>query len=180
MKLEQLACNSCGAPLEVPESANFVTCNHCSTQLTVNRSASVTFTEAFDRLAGSTEELTDRLDDLVAQNAIEALDRDWQQERKQDVTIHKSGDETIPTEDGAVKSGIGGAIFGAFWAILAITFMADAPFLLPKLLFPGIGVLIIVGSLMSIGTTQDKARKYSVAEKRYLARRDELLEQIDL
>ena len=180
MKLEQLTCNACGAPLEVPESANFVTCNHCSTQLAVNRTESVTCTEALDRLAGSTEELTDRLDDLVAQNAIEALDREWQQERKKYITIHKNGQETIPTEDGAVKGGIGGAIFGAFWTVFTIAIMADAPFLLPKLLFPGIGVLIIVGSLAGIGSTQSKARDYHTAEKRYLARREELLERIDL
>ena len=68
MAVERLTCNSCGAPLEVPSSANYVTCNHCSTQLTIRRQENVTFTESLERLAERTDQLTEQVENLSGQN----------------------------------------------------------------------------------------------------------------
>jgi len=76
MNLESITCNSCGAPIEIPETANFVRCNHCSTQLAVRREDDVTFTEELDRLEERTDELSEKVDSLATQNEIAALDRE--------------------------------------------------------------------------------------------------------
>ena len=39
MRTIALQCNHCGAPLQVSESARFVTCTHCGTQLTIRQQA---------------------------------------------------------------------------------------------------------------------------------------------
>ena len=83
MKLEKLACNSCGAPLEVPESANFVTCNHCSTQLAVSRNDVLAVTEEANCRAEQAQEIGDRLRPLSIDDEVAALDREWKNNREE-------------------------------------------------------------------------------------------------
>jgi DNA-directed RNA polymerase subunit RPC12/RpoP len=45
MQLESITCNHCGAPLDVPDAANFVKCNHCDSRLAIKRTQSTTYTE---------------------------------------------------------------------------------------------------------------------------------------
>jgi len=45
MNLEALNCNNCGAPINVPPTANFVTCKGCGAQLIIRRTEEATYTE---------------------------------------------------------------------------------------------------------------------------------------
>jgi predicted RNA-binding Zn-ribbon protein involved in translation (DUF1610 family) len=47
MQVEKISCNSCGAPLEVAETTQFATCRHCGAKLSIQRTDTATFTEAF-------------------------------------------------------------------------------------------------------------------------------------
>ena len=57
MKLLALNCNRCGAPLEVPQKAKFITCTFCQTQLSIQRSGGAAYTEALEELGERTEQL---------------------------------------------------------------------------------------------------------------------------
>ena len=49
MELISVSCNHCGAPLEVPPGANYVTCAHCGSRLAVKRTGSAVYTELLER-----------------------------------------------------------------------------------------------------------------------------------
>ena len=40
VKVDSVACNHCGAPLQVGSGTRFVTCAHCGSQLEVHRTGS--------------------------------------------------------------------------------------------------------------------------------------------
>lgn len=61
MELETLSCNNCGAPLQVPENANFVSCAQCGSQLAVKRNESARYTEVLQRLDTRTTEMAREL-----------------------------------------------------------------------------------------------------------------------
>lgn len=81
-KLDKLSCQSCGAPLQVPESSRFVTCNHCSTRLAVRRTETATFTEMLESLEAGQVELRDRLQRVELESRLAQLERDWDQVRE--------------------------------------------------------------------------------------------------
>src|SRR5438309_578271 len=65
MKLINLSCNKCGAPLEAPSSANFLTCSYCGSRLAVHSSGSAHYTEVLDQIDHKTTQILDRVDSLV-------------------------------------------------------------------------------------------------------------------
>ncbi|MEQ9408708.1 MAG: hypothetical protein RIK87_13310 [Fuerstiella sp.] len=179
--LEQLTCNSCGAPLQVPETANFVTCNHCSTQLAVRRTNDVTFTEQLDRLAEKTEQLSERIDDLSSHTEVATLDREWEFEREKYMVTGRDGSRHIPTEGGSIAGGVMITIFGAFWTAIALGMSSAAPdigaFSAVKVIFPLFGVLFVIFGIFSSISSFSKADDYRKAEQRYRRRRDDLLQK---
>ena len=178
MKLENLTCNSCGAPLRVPESANYVTCNHCSTQLVVRREDNFTFTQQLDRIEETTEKLSERIDELSSQGEMAALDREWQLEREKYMITDKNGRTHIPTEGGAIAGGIVITVFGSFWTIMACAMSSSAPdvgsFRVVSAVFPLFGVgFVVLGIVMSV-IGHSKAGDYKRAQRNYQRRRSEL------
>ena len=177
MKLEKISCNSCGAPLEVPKSANYITCNHCSTQLAIRRSQSTTFTEQLDQLTEQTQELNSRLDALSNQNELTALDRQWELDQESFMISGKHG-KHLPSETGSIAGGVMTAIFGSLWTIMAIGITSSAPnvgpFAIAKVAFPLFGVAFVVFGIISSISSHDKATKYKRAKREYRERRSEL------
>src|SRR5688500_7726144 len=107
MQLESLACNNCGAPLQVPTTANYVTCNHCATQLAVRREASISYTEKIDQIGEQTDHLVQELAQVRYQQALDAIDRQWERESKQYMIRGKHGHESLPSQTAAILCGIG-------------------------------------------------------------------------
>ena len=70
MKLLALNCNRCGAPLEVPQKAKFITCTFCQTQLSIQRSGGAAYTEALEELGERTEQLVDDVEVLKLQGEL--------------------------------------------------------------------------------------------------------------
>jgi LSD1 subclass zinc finger protein len=117
MRLEELTCNSCGAPLEVPESANFVKCNHCLKQLAVRRTDDVTFTETIDRLAEQSELFSNRIADLELQRQLDELEREWQKARE---PLLGSRTGSIPTiRDATIIAAIGIVFAIGSWIMIS-------------------------------------------------------------
>lgn len=183
MKLEKLACNSCGAPLEVPESAKFVTCNHCSTQLAVTRTESVSFTEAFDRLAGQTEELHDRVRRLAIENELAILTREWDMKRDGLLMRGKFGVAHEPTKSGAMINAGVVAFCGGLVIVIRIGFGVMSPDYPHLDNLNSITAFIVVGMLLAswmVGYYEwVKAERFQLAEQTFRQRRQTLLAQLD-
>jgi hypothetical protein len=169
MKLETLRCNHCGGPLTVPESANFVTCNHCHSQLAIRRTDSTTFTEELGEIKSNQKQMMDQLAQLERQNRIEQVDREWERERENYLTTDKNGRRSAPSEAGAILGGVIAVGFGIFWTMMASS-MNAGPMPIFGLLFIcfGIGVAIY---------GYNKAKDYRAAQRRYQRRRSEVFNQ---
>jgi hypothetical protein len=86
-----LACNHCGAPLDVPEAAKFATCAHCGSRLTIYRNESAAWTEVAERIAADTGRIGEGVTLLTVQAELERLDREWQMQQERGGRRGKDG-----------------------------------------------------------------------------------------
>ncbi len=170
MKLETLRCNHCGGPITVPESANFVTCNHCNSQLAIRRTDSSTFTEELGEIKSNQKQMMEQLAQIERQNRLEQIDRDWERERENYLITHKSGHKSEPSEVGAIFGGVIATGFGIFWTMMAFS-MSAGPFGYFGFLFICFGIVMAI-----YGYAQ--AQNYRTARKRYQQRRAGVLTEL--
>src|SRR5438045_1138192 len=108
-------CNSCGAPLTIGPSTNFVTCNLCGSKLVVRRTGSATFTETATGPAASPAAgpaLAQRVEHLAHEAELARIDREWQIEREQYLMTGRYGNRYVPTPALSIFSGVLVAGFG--------------------------------------------------------------------
>jgi hypothetical protein len=158
MPLESLACNNCGAPLQVPPSANFATCNHCGAQLAIHRESSVSYTEKIGQIDERTERIARQLAELRYHQALENIDRDWDRQREKYLVSNKNGARREPSVVGGVLTGVVAAIIGLFFL---------------QHLGPW-AVLIIVAGIAAAIYSVVKAADYQRAERTYRMRRNRI------
>jgi hypothetical protein len=116
MQLDAIACNQCGAPLQIPDALEFVTCNHCGASLAVRREESVTYTEVLSQLAEQTAGLAEQVAHLRYQNAVADVDRRWDKQRETLLGRNKDGSTYEPN---ATVSIIGGGVLIVIGIFLA-------------------------------------------------------------
>ena len=96
MELMSVRCNHCGAPLQIPGEARFVTCMYCKSELTVQRSEGAISTEVLQRIEQKTDNIADDLGVLRIQGEIEILDREWQMKRETMLIRNRRGNLVEP------------------------------------------------------------------------------------
>lgn len=179
MPTERLICNSCAAPLDVPTSANYISCNHCGTQLSINRNNDISFTEQLARIEETTEALTDQLKELNSHQRLEALERDWQSRRLGFMMTGKNGRSYTPSKAIAIGSSIAMATFGVLWTVMAIAITSSAPnfgpFAVAKVIFPLFGLVFIGGAVFAGIKGYRMSEKLEHAQQDYQRERQRLL-----
>lgn len=106
MKIISLNCNHCGAPLDVPAKAKFVTCGFCSCRLQVRHTGNTYSTAAIEQLVEQTNRIQDDVNDLKRRAAIADLDERWRNQKSGLLVRNKQGRESVPTVIGTVIPGI--------------------------------------------------------------------------
>ena len=170
MELMTLACQQCGAPLEVPVAANVVTCPHCQTQLAVVRTERETFTETLASLAERASRTEQQLAKLNLQQELERIDHDWDRLREQYLEYHGHGFRMEPSMLLQGGAGLLIAAGGAFVISLAATWAVPAFWVVG-------GVFVLVGLLIGIQGIR-KVLHFETARKRHQAKRRDLLRRI--
>lgn len=155
MQLETVNCGNCGAPLQIPDTANFVTCNHCKSSLAVKRMTSITLTETMERTEERLEKAESHLAHLVHQNRIEQERRRWERERERHMIKDKYGNKHVPSE--------GGAIFILILMVVMSLFFFASP-------VPAIGLFPILIGFAAMAYTTSKAKDYKTAYRAHLSR----------
>ncbi len=164
MELETLNCNHCGAPLSVPQAANFVTCNHCSTRLAIRRTASTTFTEQLERIESQQEQVLEKLSRLERDNRLAQIDRAWEHERQQYLITDKYGHRHEPSETMAMFGGLLVIGIGIVWTVFAASVGS------PIAIF---GIFFVLFGLGVSFFQYHKAQGFRAARRRYQRRRRE-------
>lgn len=187
MELVALNCNNCGAKLKVGETAKFVTCKHCDTQLAIKHEGDASYTELVDaaarleersrELEGRAEELAERSEEiagqhdvLVVQNDLDRLDREWEKEREGHLLQSKSGHKYEPTRAAAT------GLFMVAPVFLVIGALSYSRLSSTVMLIGGLAVTAIAA--LGASNMLAKARAFEAAKGRYNARREELEEQL--
>lgn len=174
MQIEKIACNSCGAPLEVGTNTQFVTCRHCGMKLSIQRTETATFTEILDQLTTKTEQLSERVNHLAGYTELATLDREWELERQNYMVTGKHGSTHIPSEAGSIGGGMVITLFGCFWTIMAFSITSFIPIPIVHIVFPLFGVIFVIVGVVSSITSYNKAGDYRRAQRRYRQRRAEI------
>jgi DNA-directed RNA polymerase subunit RPC12/RpoP len=163
MTIESLSCNSCGAPLEVPQSANYITCNYCKARLTVKRTGSTAYTEVLDTIAGNTDQMAGDLRFMRLRHELELLDADWAQKSEELARQRKADGIKLL----AAKKKTEPSIFAVGLAIVGVLLLFQRDAFLFGL------VLIGVALLISISMKRPAERKYKELQQEISRRQDE-------
>ncbi|NUO50649.1 MAG: hypothetical protein HOV80_17480 [Polyangiaceae bacterium] len=182
MKLIALNCNNCGAKLKVGESAKFVTCKHCETQLAIHHEEGSAFTELVEatkrveerteELAGQVEELAGQNERLLLQNELEDLDREWERERAKLMTRGSDGHLSVPTQRQA--------LFLGFFSATLVVLMLFAAFngtKLHDLFWLGAVAMLAIG-LFRAHQVNERALVYRRALAAHEAARNSLIDEL--
>jgi|GEM_PF-1408365 len=188
MQLESLSCNNCGAPVDVPQSANFITCAHCGSRLAVRRTETAHYTEVLDRLQAHAYKVDRDLQYLRVQNDLLLIDQAWEEERKQYMVRTRDGATVEPSQGHVITSVIAAGIATVAGIVLACPLMVPSrrpdPFVTPNtepFFAPIIIFIVIMIAFALLGTifSYTKYNAYKSAEAKYIARRNALVSQLN-
>jgi hypothetical protein len=195
MEVESLTCSNCGAPLDVPPTAAYVTCRHCGSRLSITRTGSASYTEVLERIGEHTEQMREDLGAIRLQNELEQVDREWQIDREQ-FRVEGEHGSSLPTGPGMVVAVVVGVViilFGIFWTIIAGalapsvptgaggSFPGSGPAPANSIgsWFPLFGVLFVIVAIIAVISYVVKAGGYSNAEAQYKERRKNVLRRVN-
>jgi len=160
-----LSCNNCGAALTLPESARFVTCSYCKTQLEVKREGGAAFTEIREAVANIERDVADLKHDSrvrALRDELASIDSDWDDRRTALMEKSKDG-YVVPTE--------GGAIF-----LFALSIVLPVGIVVASG-GPAHMILLSIAIFLGMGGFglyyRERARRYEAAYASYRARRDD-------
>jgi LSD1 subclass zinc finger protein len=178
MELTPVTCNGCGAALQVPEGARFVTCRYCNASLEIKRTESTVYTETLQRIDQRTAEMAEDLGAIRQEHEIERLDREWALRRAGFMKHGKDGSTSEPTIVAGVMSIVIGGGFGLFWTVLAFAITSrgvgiGAPG--PVMIFPLFGVLFIAGAVVMGLVTISRAMRFKQEQQNYQRQREEMV-----
>jgi hypothetical protein len=164
-----VACNHCGAPLDVGADTRFVTCAHCGAKLQVHRTGSSMYTQVLEAIDQRTARMEQDLDVIRRQNEVERLDREWMLRREQYFDRNKDGVTSPPSAVGSAIGGIVGVLFGIVW-ISIVTTTGGPGFV------AAVGVLVILVAIVSSLGGISRATRYQNQERMYEENRRRMLQ----
>jgi hypothetical protein len=193
MSVETLNCNECGALIQAPPAARYLTCNRCGAHLVVRRTDVATFTESAPPPGGPRapedegarwrdrgrdddprwRDMAARLDDLAYENALMRLDREWEFERERYMMSGRYGYRYVPSPTtGIVFMVLGGMAGLAVIVVVLYSLAANQPGGLFCVIMPGIFTLAFgLGGLFQY----QRGKQYQAAYDDYRRRREALL-----
>lgn len=169
MSVNTVCCNGCGAPLKLPDGANYVTCQFCNASLHVQRNDSVVFTELVDSLKKTTDDIANSTSVLALQNQLILLQQEWDR---------KSSSLMIRGKDGhAVEPNALGLSIGAFIGIpFILLWICVAGVMFPPMAAFGVVMLILIVWQTCSGLT--KANQFTALRQAMELRRAALESQL--
>lgn len=170
MKVTALACNNCGAPIDVPDSTSYATCSHCGANLAIHRNATACYTEAVNKLNKAAKVLDGRVQNVLHQQRLHTLDRQWEQERRGFMMENQHGGlQAPPTRLQAILFSIALVVFCGIWTSVSVGFIEH--FGMMVLVGPGIAVV----GLVVIWLAHGKHQGFQQAKADYERKRHALL-----
>lgn len=163
MKTLPLNCNNCGAPLPVPESTRYLTCQYCDTRLEVVRKGNAAFTKVLGELQERTDQISSEVRRLQLENELLKVEQNWDRESNELKYRGQDGSGFEPSAAG-----------GVFFVVLAV--VAAIVLSLLGEIFLGVFVGLFVGSLGILQVVA--ASNYEDSWRLYMRRKQQVLREI--
>lgn len=173
MELISVRCNHCGAPLQIPAEARFVTCMYCKSELTVQRNEGAISTEVLQRIEQKTDRMADNLGVLRLQGELELLDREWQMKRETMLVRDRRGKLVEP----GGSSKLAGCAIAFLMAPIIMLASIGSAFSSNNSVAPVLIFALVIGVMINIARRK-KRSPYKLALAEYEQRRAGLLEQL--
>ena len=167
MNIKSIACNECGAPLEVSEKSNFVSCNYCGSTLKIQRSESSTYTEVIAKI----DDVSKDIQIVKLQNDVSLLDKDWVRERAQFCLKDHNGNAFIISSSYVLKQ-----VFLHLILIAVLSAISYAVHLYWFIIFVIISIFVLV---ITAKRNYRKVGLYKDSLLAYQEKRNHLMEQIN-
>ena len=168
MSTTGLACNGCGAPLEVPANARYATCAHCGAHLAIQRNESAAWTEVAERIAGDTGRINEGVTLLTLQAELERLDREWQMEHEAP-TVRRG-------KDGKPETALG-ALIGLIIPLFVLYLIFGQGDTMPAIVLV---VILSLAALLALRTgALSRLLGTGLTESEYQRRRTEIVRRIE-
>lgn len=183
MTLMSFNCNNCGATLEAPESAKFVTCNYCRSHLSITQTSSAVYTEVIEEIRDQVCDLQSEVKMLRLQKELETVDLAWKEEEKQYVIGAPSQEVAFASFN---RRWTGGLVFICL-ALVSILFLVMEWMGVLEFEIELFGVVLlsilscfglVVGIWMMV-TSRCGQDDYDQAYQRYLERRQVVLDEVN-
>ena len=172
MELISVRCNHCGAPLQIPGDARFVTCGYCKSELTVQRTEGAITTQVLEAISQKTDRMADDLGVIRIQGQIEILEREWQMKRETMLIRNRRGQLVEPRD----MSVLAGCAIAFFAAPLVMALGVGALFHNRN---SGAVIVFLVLAAVAIHLIRmNRSSLYKVALAEYERRRAELMRQL--
>jgi hypothetical protein len=167
-EISTVACNHCGAPLELGPTTRFLTCTHCGAKLQLHRSGNALYTEVLEAIDQRTRAMAQEMDDIRRQNELARLDREWMLRRDPLMVRGKHGGTSVPSAPTSIFGAIIGTVFGIVWTVA--TASTGAPAFLPL-----VGVVVVIVALVTGVAGVAKAMQYEDEQRSYQQRREAMM-----
>lgn len=171
MKIVNVSCQQCGAPLEVGEGVRFLTCKHCGARLALVEEPTNTHTRVLSELRGDMGVLKARVEAMEIRAAIEQLDEAWNRMLKE---VHgaKTGEPFEPPTIIRAKVFL---VLGLVLCGLSILWTLKERSSHREGAFNVMAGIVVAGVLVQASRRHiARVREYEQSETRYLIRRHEL------
>ena len=178
MDITTVACNNCGAALDVPPAARFVTCRYCGANLEVKRTPSTISTELLDRIDQRTAAMAEDLGALRRSQELEQLDHEWQLRRDGLLIRGKNGSVSEPTTVGGIVLIVFSSVAGLAWMTFAFAITGGARAMgAPGVFsaFPLFGLVFIAFGVFGGIMTITRATRFRAERDDYERRRASLM-----
>lgn len=165
-----LACNHCGAAIDVEASTRFVTCTYCGSRLEVHRTGNAAYTSVLEAIDQRTQQIAEDVEIIKIQNQLEHLDRQWQMQRDSLLVRNKDGSTSEPSALGTAMGIVMGLFamgFAIFWMVMASSMGAPFP-------FPCFGLIFLIVIPITIYNQIQKSNRFEQMRSSYEVERQRL------
>lgn len=164
VKVTKVACQSCGADLEVDESIRYVTCRYCHSRLEICHHPSSVYTKLLERVERTQRSTERELRLIRLERQLDRLEKQWHAFVDSVSSRKRDGRAAPPSGSDAIGVVVVTAILGIGFLVEGLSGLAMWPLAV-------LGGGILFAGFMIARHSRRRAREFEAMKTRYLQQR---------
>lgn len=153
---------------------HLLTCSYCGSSLQIQRTGATYYSEVFEQVQENTEGTLENSEQLLIEQRIARLDREWEMKRKRFRVLDEDGKASMPSKSATILSSIVAVIGLVLFFVVGGNSIphTNGEFGIFIIVFVVTGVWYLISSL-------NKASDYETAKQKYRLQRQYLLNELN-